>query len=187
MIKRLFDIVLSLILLVILVIPMILIAVLVKFSSKGKALYWSNRVGKDNTIFKMPKFRTMITNTPAVPSHMLQNPESILTPNGNFLRKYSLDEFPQLWSIIKGEMSFVGPRPALFNQEDLIKMRSNNGIDKLLPGLTGWAQINGRDELSIPEKVKMDLEYLERQSFVFDLQILWQTFLKVIKRDGISH
>jgi len=187
MIKRLFDIVFSLILLVILLVPMILIAILVKSSSKGQVLYWSQRVGKDNITFRMPKYRTMIASTPPVASHLLSNPEFILTPNGNFLRKYSLDEFPQLWSIIKGDMSFVGPRPALFNQEDLITLRTNNGVDKLLPGLTGLAQINGRDELPIPEKVKMDLEYLERQSFFFDLQILWKTFIKVIKRDGISH
>jgi O-antigen biosynthesis protein WbqP len=185
--KRLFDIVFSIVLLVILLIPMILIAIAVKASSGGKILYWSDRVGRDNIVFKMPKFRSMVTNTPAMATHLLQNPKSALTPIGNFLRKYSLDEFPQLWSIIKGDMSFVGPRPALFNQEDLISLRSTQGVDKILPGLTGWAQINGRDELPIAEKVKMDAEYLERRSFFFDLKILWLTFLKVVRKDGISH
>jgi O-antigen biosynthesis protein WbqP len=185
--KRLFDIVFSIVLLVILLMPMILIAIAVKASSGGKILYWSDRVGRDNIVFMMPKFRSMVTNTPAMATHLLQNPKSALTPIGNFLRKYSLDEFPQLWSIIKGDMSFVGPRPALFNQEDLISLRSTQGVDKILPGLTGWAQINGRDELPIAEKVKMDAEYLERRSFFFDLKILWLTFLKVARKDGISH
>jgi O-antigen biosynthesis protein WbqP len=185
--KRLFDILFSIVLLVILLMPMILIAIAVKFSSEGSVLYWSERVGKDNIIFRMPKYRSMMANTPAMATHLLENPKSALTPIGNFLRKYSLDEFPQLWSIIKGDMSFVGPRPALFNQDDLINLRSTQGVDKLLPGLTGWAQINGRDELPIDEKVKIDVEYLERQSFFFDLKILWLTFLKVIKKDGISH
>ena len=185
--KRLFDIVFSIVLLVILLMPMILIAIAVKASSVGKILYWSDRVGRDNIVFKMPKFRSMVTNTPAMATHLLKNPKSTLTPIGNFLRRYSLDEFPQLWSIIKGDMSFVGPRPALFNQEDLISLRSTQGVDKILPGLTGWAQINGRDELPIAEKVKMDVEYLERRSFFFDLKILWLTFLKVARKDGISH
>ena len=185
--KRLFDIVFSIVLLVILLMPMILIAIAVKASSVGKILYWSDRVGRDNIVFKMPKFRSMVTNTPAMATHLLKNPKSTLTPIGNFLRRYSLDEFPQLWSIIKGDMSFVGPRPALFNQEDLISLRSTQGVDKILPGLTGWAQINGRDELPIAEKVKMDAEYLERRSFFFDLKILWLTFLKVARKDGISH
>jgi O-antigen biosynthesis protein WbqP len=185
--KRLFDIVFSIVLLVILLIPMILIAIAVKASSGGKILYWSDRVGRDNIVFKMPKFRSMVTNTPAMATHLLQNPKSTLTPIGSLLRKYSLDEFPQLWSIIKGDMSFVGPRPALFNQEDLISLRSTQGVDKILPGLTGWAQINGRDELPIAEKVKMDAEYLERHSFFFDLKILWLTLLKVARKDGISH
>jgi len=185
--KRLFDILFSIILLVILLIPMILIAIAVKASSEGSALYWSDRAGKDNVIFRMPKYRSMMANTPPMATHLLQSPKSALTPIGYFLRKYSLDEFPQLWSIIKGDMSFVGPRPALFNQEDLINLRSVQGVDKLLPGLTGWAQINGRDELPIDEKVRIDVEYLERQSFSFDLKILWLTFLKVIKKDGISH
>ena len=166
---------------------MILIAIAVKVSSEGDVLYWSDRVGKNNVIFRMPKYRSMMVNTPAMATHLLQNPKNALTPIGNFLRKYSLDEFPQLWSIIKGDMSFVGPRPALFNQKDLIKLRSIKGVDKILPGLTGWAQINGRDELPITEKVKMDSEYLKKRSFFFDLKILWLTFLKVIRRDGISH
>jgi len=185
--KRLFDAVFSVVLLLVLLIPMVLIAVMVKFTSKGDILYWSDRVGKDNVIFKMPKFRSMMVDTPAVATHLLDNPQSNLTPIGNFLRKYSLDEFPQLWSILKSDMSFVGPRPALFNQDDLVKLRSDKGVDKVVPGLTGWAQINGRDELPIPEKVKMDAEYLQRQSFLFDLKILWITFLRVVKKDGISH
>ena len=185
--KRLFDVVFSVILLLILLIPMVLIAIVVKVTSKGRVLYWSDRVGKNNIVFKMPKFRSMLADTPALATHLLDNPQSNLTSIGNFLRKYSLDEFPQLWSILKGDMSFVGPRPALFNQDDLIKLRLVQGVDKISPGLTGWAQINGRDELPIPEKVKMDAEYLQRQSFLFDLKILWLTFLKVIKKDGISH
>jgi O-antigen biosynthesis protein WbqP len=185
--KRLFDVVFSVILLLILLIPMVLIAIVVKVTSEGEVLYWSDRVGKNNIVFKMPKFRSMLADTPALATHLLDNPQSNLTPIGNFLRKYSLDEFPQLWSILKGDMSFVGPRPALFNQDDLIKLRLVQGVDKISPGLTGWAQINGRDELPIPEKVKMDAEYLQRQSFLFDLKILWLTFLKVIKKDGISH
>ena len=185
--KRLFDTSLSIILLFIFLIPIMLISILVKSTSSGKVLYWSDRVGKDNIIFKMPKFRSMMVDTPAVATHLLGNPQSNLTSIGNFLRKYSLDEFPQLWSILKGDMSFVGPRPALFNQDDLVKLRSDKGVDKVVPGLTGWAQINGRDELPIPEKVKMDVEYLQRQSFLFDLKILWITFLRVVKKDGISH
>jgi len=185
--KRFFDVVFSVVMLLVLLIPMVLIAIMVKITSTGKVLYWSDRVGKNNIIFKMPKFRSMISNTPVTATHLLYNPRSVLTPIGEFLRKYSLDEFPQLWSIVKGDMSFVGPRPALFNQDDLIKLRSDNGVDKIVPGLTGWAQINGRDELPIPEKVKMDVEYLNRQSFMFDLKILWLTFLKVVKKDGVSH
>ena len=185
--KRLFDVVFSVILLLILLIPMVLIAIVVKVTSEGEVLYWSDRVGKNNIVFKMPKFRSMLADTPALATHLLDNPQSNLTSIGNFLRKYSLDEFPQLWSILKGDMSFVGPRPALFNQDDLIKLRLVQGVDKISPGLTGWAQINGRDELPIPEKVKMDAEYIDRQSFMFDLKILWLTFLKVVKKDGISH
>jgi len=165
--KRLFDILFSIVLLVILLMPMILIAIAVKVSSEGGIFYWSDRVGKDNVIFRMPKYRSMVVDTPSMATHLLKNPKSALTPIGDFLRKYSLDEFPQLWSIMKGDMSFVGPRPALFNQDDLINLRSVQGVDKLLPGLTGWAQVNGRDELPIAQKVKIDVEYLERQSFLF--------------------
>ena len=185
--KRLFDVVFSIILLATLLLPMVLISISVKLSSRGSILYWSRRVGRHNIIFRMPKYRSMIVDTPEIATHLLQSPKSALTPIGNFLRKYSLDELPQLWSILIGDMSFVGPRPALFNQTDLIKLRSSKGIEKLMPGLTGWAQINGRDDLPIIEKVKMDEEYIEKQSFFFDIKILWLTFLKVVKRDGISH
>ena len=170
-----------------LLISLLLIAVLVIATSKGPALYWSKRIGKNNKIFKMPKFRSMMTGTPAVATHLLDNPDSYLSPIGGFLRLSSLDELPQLFSVLKGDMSFVGPRPALFNQEDLITLRTEKGVDKLLPGITGWAQVNGRDELSIPDKVALDVEYLNCQSFWFDIEILWMTFLKVIKRDGVSH
>ena len=170
-----------------LLISLLLIAVLVIATSKGPALYWSKRIGKNNKIFKMPKFRSMMTGTPAVATHLLDDPDSYLSPIGGFLRLSSLDELPQLFSVLKGDMSFVGPRPALFNQEDLITLRTEKGVHKLLPGITGWAQVNGRDELSIPDKVALDVEYLNRQSFWFDMKILWMTFLKVIKRDGVSH
>ena len=185
--KRGFDLLFALILVVILFIPMLMIALLVKLTSKGPALYWSDRVGKHNYLFRMPKFRSMKTDTPAVATHLLTNPDSVLTPIGNFLRKSSLDELPQIWNILKGNMSFVGPRPALFNQADLIELRSNQYVDSITPGLTGWAQINGRDELPIPEKVALDKEYMQKQSFSFDLKILWLTFLKVLRRDGVSH
>jgi O-antigen biosynthesis protein WbqP len=163
------------------------VALLVRLTSPGPVLYWSQRVGRHNQLFGMPKFRTMRVDTPAVATHLLSNPQAYLTPVGPFLRKSSLDELPQLWSILKGDMSFVGPRPALFNQDDLVALRTQQGIDALLPGLTGWAQINGRDELPIPVKVQFDAEYKARQSFVFDLKILWLTFLKVAKRDGVAH
>jgi O-antigen biosynthesis protein WbqP len=166
---------------------MLLISISVRLSSKGPALYWSDRVGKNNKIFKMPKFRSMFTDTAAVATHLLDNPDSYLSPIGGFLRRTSLDELPQLLSVLKGDMSFVGPRPALFNQDDLIALRTEKGVDKLLPGISGWAQGNGRDELSIPDKVALDVEYLNRQSFWFDMKILWMTFLKVVKRDGVSH
>jgi len=166
---------------------MLVVAVLVRVTSKGSVLYWSDRVGQKNKIFKMPKFRSMRTDTPAVATHLLSDPDVYLSPIGGFLRRTSLDELPQLWSILKGDMSFVGPRPALFNQYDLIALRTEYGVDQLVPGLTGWAQVNGRDELPIPEKVALDVEYMHRQSFWFDLKILWMTFLKVIKRDGVSH
>ena len=185
--KRIFDLLLGVVILALLVIPMLLISIAVRFSSKGPALYWSDRVGRNNKIFKMPKFRSMLTEAPAVATHLLDNPDTYLSPIGAFLRRSSLDELPQLFSVLKGDMSFVGPRPALFNQEDLIALRTEKGVDKLLPGITGWAQVNGRDELSIPDKVALDVEYLNRQSFWFDIKILWMTFLKVIKIDGVSH
>lgn len=185
--KRLFDLTLGLCAALILGLPVLCVAILVRLTSPGPALYWSDRVGKGNGIFRMPKFRSMRVGTPAVATHLLQDPKMYLTPIGSFLRKSSLDELPQLWSILVGDMSFVGPRPALFNQDDLIALRTECGVHELLPGLTGWAQINGRDELPIPEKVKLDAEYLQRQSFWFDFRILWLTFLKVIKRDGVSH
>jgi O-antigen biosynthesis protein WbqP len=185
--KRVFDLFFGVILLLSLVIIMLFIAIAIRRTSKGSVLYWSDRVGKNNKIFKMPKFRSMLTDTPAVATHLLDNPDAYLSPIGGFLRSTSLDELPQLFSVLKGDMSFVGPRPALFNQEDLITLRTEKGVDKLLPGITGWAQVNGRDELSIPDKVELDVEYLNRQSFWFDMKILWMTFLKVIKRDGVSH
>ncbi len=170
------------------VVPLLLAsAMLVKITSRGPILYWSDRVGQGNKIFRMPKFRSMRTGTPAVATHLLQNPDSYLTPVGRFLRRSSLDELPQLWCIFKGDMSFVGPRPALFNQDDLIALRTAAGVDGLVPGLTGWAQINGRDELPIPDKVAFDTEYLHRQSLFFDIKILFLTFKKVIRRDNVTH
>lgn len=185
--KRIIDILLSVGILIILLLPILLIALLVRFTSNGKALYWSDRVGKNGVLFRMPKFRTMQVDTPTVATHLMTNPNAFLSPIGVFLRRLSLDELPQLFSVLKGDMSFVGPRPALFNQDDLIALRTEKGVDKLLPGITGWAQVNGRDELSIPDKVALDVEYLNRQSFWFDIKILWMTFLKVMKRDGVSH
>ena len=185
--KRIFDLILAIFLFLVLAISLLLIAVLVITTSKGPALYWSDRIGKNNKIFKMPKFRSMLIGAPAVATHLLDNPDSYLSPIGGFLRLSSLDELPQLFSVLKGDMSFVGPRPALYNQDDLIALRSKKGVDKLLPGITGWAQVNGRDELSIPDKVELDVEYLNRQSFWFDMKILWMTFLEVMKRDGVSH
>jgi O-antigen biosynthesis protein WbqP len=185
--KRAFDISLSCLAVLILFLPVLLVAVAVRFTSKGPALYWSDRVGRNNVIFKMPKFRSMRIGTPAVATHLLGNPQSHLTPIGSFLRKSSLDELPQLWSILAGDMSFVGPRPALFNQQDLIAMRTQAGVHTLVPGLTGWAQVNGRDELSTPDKVKLDRVYLQRQSLWFDSLILWLTIVKVLRRDGVSH
>ena len=185
--KRIFDVLLCVLALGVLVIPVTLTWLVVRLTSKGPALYWSDRVGKGNRIFRMPKFRSMRIGTPAVATHLLQDPNAYLTPIGSFLRKSSLDELPQLWSILKGDMSFVGPRPALFNQDDLIRLRTDAGVDKLLPGLTGWAQINGRDELPIPQKVALDIDYMHRQSLWFDFKILWLTFLKVVRRDGVSH
>jgi len=185
--KRLFDLILVLIATSTLLIPIIITAIGVKMTSKGSALYWSDRVGKNNKIFKMPKFRSMKIDTPALATHLLEEPRSFLTPIGSFLRKSSLDELPQLWSIFIGDMSFVGPRPALFNQNDLISLRIEKGVYDLMPGLTGWAQINGRDELPIPQKVALDVEYFQKQSFWFDIKILWFTLLKVFGRDGVSH
>jgi len=164
-----------------------ILAVMVKLTSAGPVIYWSDRVGKGNVVFRMPKFRTMLVDAPAVATHLLGDPARYLTPIGSFLRKSSLDELPQLWSIICGDMSFVGPRPALFNQYDLIELRTQYGVDSLLPGLTGWAQINGRDELPIPDKVRLDEEYLRYHSFTFDLKIMLLTFLKVVRREGVSH
>ena len=185
--KRFFDLGLALWALLFLVLPLLLVAVVVRCTSTGPILYWSDRVGRYNIIFKMPKFRTMRVDTPAVATHLLANPDMFLTPVGSFLRKSSLDELPQLWSIIKGDMSFVGPRPALFNQDDLVALRTHYGVDQLLPGLTGWAQVNGRDELPIPDKVKLDVDYLKQHSFGLDLKIIFLTFLKVLRRDGVTH
>lgn len=186
-IKRIFDLMFSFIFLFILFIPMILIAGVIKLSSAGPIIFWSDRIGFNNELFRMPKFRTMKLETPNVATHLLPNPNQYRTTVGIFLRKTSLDELPQLISILSGDMSFVGPRPALFNQEDLIQLRTHYGIQKLVPGLTGWAQINGRDELPIPEKVKFDYEYLLKNSFWFDLKILWLTLIKVISNDGVTH
>ena len=185
--KRMFDLLLAITAAVVLLVPICIVAIFVRLTSKGAALYWSDRVGIENAIFKMPKFRSMKTDTPAVATHLLKDPKSVLTPIGDFLRKTSLDELPQLWCILKGDMSFVGPRPALFNQDDLIALRTEKGVHELMPGLTGWAQINGRDELPIPKKVELDAEYVQRRSFFFDIYILWLTFIKVIKRSGVSH
>ncbi|OIP99141.1 MAG: UDP-phosphate galactose phosphotransferase [Zetaproteobacteria bacterium CG2_30_46_52] len=185
--KRFFDLLLAIPLGVLLFFPSLIVAVAVKVSSRGSALYWSDRVGQNNVIFRMPKFRSMNIDTPAVATHLLKDSKSVLTPIGGFLRKSSLDELPQLWCILKGEMSFVGPRPALFNQDDLIALRTEKNVHTLTPGLTGWAQVNGRDDLPIPQKVDFDVEYLNRKSFLFDLKILWLTFIKVMRRDGVSH
>ena len=185
--KRIFDLLLAVISLALLLIPMLLIAIVIRLTSKGPSIYWSDRIGKDNEIFKMPKFRSMLIDTPTIATHLLNNPDTYLSPIGSFLRRYSLDELPQLLSVLKGDISFVGPRPALYNQDYLIALRTEKGVNKLLPGITGWAQVNGRDELLVPEKVALDVEYINRQSFWFDMQILWMTFLKVVKRDGVSH
>lgn len=185
--KRLFDLIVGACAALVLLLPIVLVALLVKLTSRGPAIYWSDRVGRHNKIFRMPKFRTMRVGTPAVATHLLADPAMHLTPIGGFLRKSSLDELPQLWSILKGDMSFVGPRPALFNQEDLIALRTQYGVDELVPGLTGWAQINGRDELPVPEKVMLDVAYLQRRSLGFDGLILWRTLIKVLARDGVSH
>ena len=185
--KRLFDLAVALVAAVFLALPIVMTALAVRLTSPGPALYWSDRVGRHNRIFKMPKFRSMRVGTPAVATHLLTDARSHLTPIGSFLRKSSLDELPQLWSILAGDMSFVGPRPALFNQQDLIALRTEQGVHTLVPGLTGWAQVNGRDELPIPEKVILDAAYLKRQSLWFDIHILWLTFVTVLDRDGVSH
>ena len=185
--KRIFDVLVVIFSGFILLVPILIVAIFVKLTSKGSILYWSDRVGKDNVIFKMPKFRSMKTGTPAVATHLLKDAANALTLIGGFLRKSSLDELPQLWCILKGDMSFVGPRPALFNQDDLIALRTQKGVHDLVPGLTGWAQINGRDELPIPQKVALDVEYLHHQSLWLDIKIIWLTFIKVIKKDGVSH
>ncbi len=185
--KRLADLLLAFLAAIILLLPFIIVALLVGLTSKGPVIYWSDRVGRYNQIFKMPKFRSMLIDTPAIATHLLTNPEQYLTPVGSFLRKSSLDELPQLWSIIKGDMSFVGPRPALYNQADLIALRTEKQVHTIVPGLTGWAQINGRDELPIPQKVELDAYYLQHQSLALDITILFRTFFKVIKRDGVTH
>lgn len=185
--KRIFDFVASVVGLLLLSVPMVLAGIAVRVTSPGAVLYWSDRVGRHNCIFKMPKFRSMREGSPAMATHLLENPESWLTPIGSLLRKSSLDELPQLWSILKGDMSFVGPRPALFNQHDLIALRTRMGVHELLPGLTGWAQVNGRDDLSIFDKVQLDAEYLRRRSFLFDLRIIWMTVVNVLARQGVSH
>ena len=185
--KRMLDLLLGVVVGMLLLVPLVIVATAVRLTSKGPALYWSDRVGRNNVIFRMPKFRSMRVGTPAVATHLMTNPKSHLTPIGSFLRKSSLDELPQLWSILVGDMSFVGPRPALFNQHDLIELRTQKNVHTLVPGLTGWAQVNGRDELPIPQKVALDAEYLQRQGFWFDIKILWLTFLKVVQRDGVTH
>ena len=185
--KRIVDLLLVMTALLLFLMPLLVLALIVKLTSDGSILYWSERVGRNNVIFKMPKFRSMRVGAPAVATHLLADARSHLTPIGSFLRKSSLDELPQLWSILVGDMSFVGPRPALFNQQDLIALRTEQGVHTLVPGLTGWAQVNGRDELPIPEKVKLDVAYLQRQSLWFDVRILWLTFVKVLRRDGVSH
>ncbi|ABB31572.1 sugar transferase [Geobacter metallireducens RCH3] len=185
--KRVFDLVLSFLLMLVFSLPMLVTALLVKLTSRGPILYWSDRVGRNNAIFRMPKFRTMRTDTPAVATHLLSDPDRWLTPIGKFLRKTSLDELPQLYSILRGDMSFVGPRPALFNQDDLVALRTEKGVHRLTPGLTGWAQINGRDELPIPVKVEYDAYYLQNRSLFFDLKIMILTAIKVLRRDGVTH
>jgi len=185
--KRIFDLTLALCASLALLAPILVIALAVRLTSRGPALYWSDRVGRHNRIFRMPKFRTMRLDTPAVATHLLKEPGKYLTPIGPFLRKSSLDELPQLWSILRGDMSFVGPRPALFNQDDLVALRTELGVHELVPGLTGWAQVNGRDELPIPQKVALDAEYIRKQSLAFDVRILCMTLAKVLRRDGVAH
>ena len=186
-VKRFFDLAMASFFLCFLSVPMLVVGLMVKLTSEGPVMYWSNRVGIHNTIFRMPKFRTMRADTPAVATHLLENPDAYLTSIGSFLRKFSLDEMPQLYSILKGDITFVGPRPALYNQDDLVELRTGKGVHNLIPGITGWAQVNGRDELPIPVKVEFDAYYLKNRSFSFDLKILWMTFIKVVKREGVTH
>ena len=185
--KRICDVLLSLLLLCFLSIPMILIALIVKLTSKGAALYWSDRVGINNIIFRMPKFRTMRLDTPEMATHLMKDPDRYLTSVGSLLRKLSLDELPQLWSILKGDMSFIGPRPALYNQDDLVYLRTKKGIHRLVPGVTGWAQVNGRDDIPIPLKVEYDEYYMNNKSIILDLKIAWMTFFNVLRKRGIKH
>jgi len=185
--KRIFDLAMAGFLLCFLYVPILIVGLMVKLTSKGPALYWSDRVGINNRIFRMPKFRSMHIDTPAVATHLMKNPDAYLTPIGSFLRKFSLDELPQLWSILKGDISFVGPRPALYNQDDLVGLRTGKGIHKLIPGITGWAQVNGRDELPIPVKVEFDEYYLKNRSFALDFKILWLTVVKIVRREGVTH
>jgi len=186
-VKRIFDLSISLVILLLSLVPMLIVAFLVRVTSEGPILYWSDRIGRGNKIFKMPKFRSMKIDTPEVASHLLNDPKSTLTPIGDFIRRTSLDELPQIFCVLKGDMSLVGPRPALFNQFDLIDSRTSLGVHNLVPGVTGWAQVNGRDELLIEEKVKFDKEYLEKKTLFLDIWILWLTFIKVIKKDSVSH
>jgi O-antigen biosynthesis protein WbqP len=185
--KRTFDLILATVLIILFCLPMLLIAVFIRLMSEGPAFFWTDRVGMNNIIFKMAKFRTMKINTPQVATHLMKDPKAYLIPGGPFLRKFSLDELPQLFNVFKGDMSFVGPRPALFNQDDLVALRTQKGVHQLIPGITGWAQINGRDDLPIPVKVSFDEEYLHRRSFGFDLRIIFLTLLKVVKKEGVSH
>ena len=185
--KRIFDLALAIVALPLLALPMLLIALAVKFTSKGPVLYWSDRVGRDNKIFRMPKFRSMRTGTPEVATHLLSNSGAYLTSIGPFLRKTSLDELPQVYSILKGDLSFVGPRPALHNQDDLVALRTEQGVHELTPGLTGWAQVNGRDDLPIPIKVKYDCEYLQKRTLLFDMRILLRTIVQVLRGQGVTH
>jgi len=187
MLKRIFDITVSIVALLVAAVPCVVVALVIRSTSDGPVIYWSERVGRHNRIFRMPKFRTMRVDTPAMATHLMADANAYLTPVGKLLRSTSLDELPQLWSILVGDMSLVGPRPALFNQDDLIALRTEAGVDSLVPGLTGWAQVNGRDELSIEAKVKLDLAYLQQQSFWFDLKIIMKTFLNVLHRRGVSH
>jgi O-antigen biosynthesis protein WbqP len=186
-VKRLFDLVLATCVSILFLIPIVVVALMVRLTSKGPVLYWSDRIGRDNRIFRMPKFRSMRVGAPALATHLMKDPKAFLTPIGSFIRTSSLDELPQLWSILVGDMSFVGPRPALFNQDDLVALRTQYGVHELVPGLTGWAQVNGRDDLPIPRKVQLDVEYLRRKSVAFDLYILWLTAVNVLHRRGVSH